>query len=87
MGDALVDDIGTHFGQTVDVGLTGTVVATFDGVVEQAVNRVAVVLVVLGCIDTTLGSNGVGAARRVLYAEIKYLKTHFAERSGSRGAG
>ena len=54
LGDTLVDDVARHFGQAVDVGLAGAEVATLDGVVEEAVNRVTVVLVILGGVDTTL---------------------------------
>ena len=58
----LVNDIVRHLGQAVHVGLAGTVVTTLDGVIEQAVNRVTVVLIVLGCVDTTLCGNRVSAA-------------------------
>ena len=51
---ALVDNVARHFGQTVNVGFARAEVATLHRVVEQAVNRVTVVLIVLGCIDTAL---------------------------------
>lgn len=59
---ALVNDVVGHFGQTIDVGLAGAVVAALHGVVEQTVNAVAVVLVVLCCVDAALSCNGVCAA-------------------------
>ena len=43
-----------------------------------------VVLVVLGCIDTTLSGNGVRAAGRILDAEVQYVKAHLAQRGGCR---
>ena len=83
--DALVDDVAADFGQTVDVGFAGTVVAALDGVAEEAFDAVAVVLVVLGCVDAALGSNRVGTTRRVLDAEYVDVEAQCAERSGSRG--
>ncbi len=38
LGHTLVDDIVGDFSKTVDVGLTGTVVATLHGVVEKAID-------------------------------------------------
>ena len=57
LSNTLVDDVVAHLSQTVDVSLAGTVVATLDGVVEKTVDGVAIILVVLGSVDTTLGSN------------------------------
>ncbi len=85
--NALVDDVIRHFGQTVNVGFARTEVAAFHGVVEQAVNGVAVVLVVLGCIDAALCCDGVCAAGAVLDAEVIYVETHFAQRRCCRSTG
>jgi hypothetical protein len=60
--DALIDDVDRDLGEAVDVGLAGAVVAALDGVVEEPVNAIAVVLVVLGGVDAALGGDGVGAA-------------------------
>ena len=84
---ALVDDIVGHLSQTIDVGLAGAVVATLHGVVEQTIDRVTVVLVVLGCVDTALGSDGVCAAGRVLNAEVIDVEAHLAQRGGGAGTG
>ena len=62
LSHALVDDVVRHFGKTIYVGFASTIVATLHCVVEQTVNRVAVVLIVLGCINTTLCSNRVSTA-------------------------
>ncbi len=80
----LVDDIVGHFSETVHVGFARAEVAAFHGVVEQAVHGVAVVLIVLGCVDTALCRDGVRAAGAVLYAEVIDIEAHFAER-GSCG--
>ncbi len=82
--DALVDDVARNLCQAVDVSLAGTEVATLDGVVEEAVNRVAVVLIVLGGVDTTLCGDRVGAAGGVLDAEVIYVEAQLAE---GRGGG
>ena len=84
---ALVDDVVRHLGKAVDVGLTGAVVATFHGVVEQAIHRVAVVLIVLGSVDTALCGDRVGAAGRVLNTEVQHVEAHFAERCCGTGSG
>ena len=83
-GDALVDDAGRELGQTVDVGLPGPIIAALDGVVEQAIDAVAVVLVVLRRVDAALGRHAVGPARRVLDAEVQHVVAQLAE--GGRGA-
>ena len=85
LGDALVDDVGADLGEAVHVGLPAPVVAPLDRVVEQAVDRVPVVLVVLGRIDAALGSDRVGAARAVLEAERLDVVPHLGE-GGRRGA-
>ena len=86
LADALVDDEVGDLGQTVDVGLAGAVVAALDRIVEEPVDRVVVVLVVLGGVDTALGCDRVGAAGRVLDAEHLDVVAQFAERSGCGGA-
>ena len=86
LGHTLVNDVGGDFRQTVDIGFTGAEVAAFNGVVKQAVNGVAVVLVVLGRVDAALGRNGVGAAGAVLVAEAFDVVAKFGKRGGSGGA-
>ena len=69
LGDALVDDVHRHLGEPVHVGLAGAEVAALDRVVEQPVDRVAVVAVVLRRVDAALRRDRVRAARAVLVAE------------------
>jgi hypothetical protein len=67
-------------GEAVDVGLAGAEVAALDGVVEQPVDAVAVVLVVLRRVDAALRGDRVGAARAVLVAERLDVVAELAER-------
>ena len=60
---ALVDNVVRHFSQAIHVGFASAVVTTLHGVVEKAIHRVAVVLIVLSSVDTTLSSDRVSAAR------------------------
>ena len=87
LGDALVDDVGAHLGQAVDVRLAGAVVAALDGVVEETVDRVAVLLVVLGGVDPALRGDRVRTTRGVLVAEGLHVVAGLAERGRRRGAG
>ena len=87
LGHALVDDLHADLGQPVDVGLPGPEVAALDGVVEQPVDRVAVVAVVLGRVDAALGGDRVGPARRVLVAEAGDLVAGLTEGGRRRRPG
>ena len=82
---ALVDDAVRNFGHAVNIGFTGAVVAAFDRIVEQPVDRIVVVAVVLGRIDTALRRDRMRTARRVLDAENLHVVSQFAERSGCGG--
>ena len=59
----------------------------FHRVVEEAVNAVAVVLVVLRRVDAALSRDAVRAAGAVLVAEALDVVAHLAERSGCRPPG
>ena len=85
--DALVDDVDAQLRQPVDVRLARAVVAALDRVVEQAVDAVAVVLVVLRGVDAALRGDAVRAPRAVLDAEVDDVVAEFAERGGGRRAG
>ena len=80
---ALVDDIEADGRQAIDVGFAGAEVAAFHGVVEQAVNAVAVVVIILGGVDAALRGDGVRAAGRILEAEAFDVVPQL--RQGSRG--
>ena len=87
LGDHLVDDVDRHLGQAVHVGLTGAEVAALDRVVEEALHRVAVALVVLGGVDAALGGDRVRPAGGVVVREDLDVVALLAERGGGRGAG
>ena len=57
---ALVDDVDADLRQAVDVGFARAEVAALHRVVEQAVDAVAVVLVVLGGVDAALRGDASG---------------------------
>ena len=85
--DALVDDVDAQLRQPVDVRFAGAVVAALDRVVEQALNAVAVVLVVLGGVDAALRRDAVRPTRAVVDAEALDVVAELAERAGRRRAG
>ena len=66
---ALIDDVVRHLSETMYVGFASAIVTTFQRIVEQTPDAVAVVLVILGGIDSPLSSNTVGSPRAVLKAE------------------
>ena len=57
LGNTLVDNGGTHFRKTVNIGFAGTVVASLDRIIEKPVHGIVVILVVLCSIDTSLGGD------------------------------
>ncbi len=84
---ALVNDVNADFSEAIDVGLAGTEIAALDGVVKQAVDAVAVVLVIFCGVDSALRCDGVSTARGILEAEAGDLVAEFGEGGGRRGAG
>ena len=84
---ALVDDVGAHLREAVDVRLARAVVAALDRVVEEPVDGVAVALVVLGRVDAALRGDRVGPARGVLVAEGLHDVPRLAQRRGGARAG
>jgi len=85
LGRALVDDVHRHLGQAMHVGLTGAVIAALDGVVEEAMHRITIVLVILGGIDATLCGHRVGATGGIMEHEVVHLVAQLGQ--GRRGAG
>ncbi|CAB4960892.1 unannotated protein [freshwater metagenome] len=87
----LVDDVRRHLGEAPDVRLAGAEVAALDRVVEEALDRVALVREVLRGVDAALRGDGVRAAGRVVEAEGVDLEPLRAEagrgaRAGEAGA-
>ena len=69
------------------IGFASAVIAALNGIVKQAENAVAIVLIIFSSIDATLRGNGVRAARRILVAECFYLVAQFTQRRSGTGAG
>ena len=87
LGDGLVDDVHRLLGQAVHVRLAAAEVAALDRVVEEAEDRVAVALVVLGGVDAALGGDRVRPAGAVVVGEDLDVVALLAQRGGGRGAG
>ncbi len=87
LSDALVDDVYADLRETVDIGFAGTEIATLNGVVEEAVNAIAIVVVILGGVDATLRSDGMRAAWAVLKAEAVDVVTQFTKACGGGTTG
>ena len=86
LSDTLVDDFDAVLGEAVDVGFARAEVAAFYGVIEEAIDAVAVVLIIFCGVDAALRGDGVGAAGLILKAEAFDLVAELAERSGGRSA-
>ena len=84
---ALIDDVHAQLREPVDVGFARPVVAALDRVVEEALDAVAVVLVVLRGVDAALRRDAVRAPRAVLNAEAQDVVAKLAERGRRRCAG
>jgi len=84
---ALVDDVDRQLREPVDVRLARAEVAALDRVVEEAEDRVAVVLVVLRGVDPALRRDRMGAPGRVLIAERLDVVPQLGERRGGGGPG
>jgi hypothetical protein len=83
----LVDNIYAYLGKAIYIGLTGPEVAAFDGIVEKTVYTVAVIAVVLRCIDTSLRGYAVRTAGTIMKAEAMHAITQFGKGCGGGGSG
>jgi hypothetical protein len=81
--DALVDDIHADLRETINVGLACPKVTAFDCVLKQAENAVAVVAVILGGVNPSLGSDGVRATRAVVIGKALNAISLLAKSSSS----
>ena len=82
---ALIDDVHRDLGQAMHIGLAGAVIAALDGVVEEAMHRITIVLVILGSVDAALSGHRMGATRGIMEHEVVHLVAQFGQ--GRRGAG
>ncbi len=55
LSDALIDDVAANFSESINVRFARAKIAAFDRVVEQAINAVAIVLIIFRGIDSALG--------------------------------
>ena len=85
--NALVDDVDRQLGEPVYVRLAGAEVAALHRVVEEAEDRVAVALVVLGGVDAALRGDRMRAPGRVVEREAMDVVAHLAQRRGGGPAG
>src|SRR5690606_30668980 len=81
LGHTLVNDIGTHFSQTVNVGFARAVVASFYRVIKQAVSGVPIILVVFGSVNSPLSRNRVCPSWGILKTKCLYFIPHLTQRS------
>src|SRR5579885_289147 len=84
---ALIDDVHAQLRQAIHIRLARAEVASFDGVVEEAVDAVAVVAIVLGRVDSALRRDRMRAARAVMIRKAVNLVPLLSERSGRRRSG
>ncbi len=83
---ALVDDVDADLRQAVDVRFARPEIAALHGVVEEAVDAVAVVMIILGGIDAALRRDAVRAPRRILEAEAVDVVAEFGQARGGGAA-
>ena len=76
----LVNDCRTYLCETINVCLAAAIISSLDGVIEQTVNGIIVVLVILCGVYTSLSGNGMRAARGIADTEHLYVIPEFAER-------
>src|SRR5690606_2058884 len=84
--DALVDDVHAHLREPVDVRLARAKISALYGVVKEAVDAVAVVLVVLRGVDAALRGDRVRATWAVLEREAVDVVAELGEGRGGRCA-
>src|SRR5262249_32784273 len=76
---ALIDNIQADLRQAIDVTFAGAEVAAFDGVIEQAINAVAVIVIILGGVNAALRGDAVRPAWRILKTKTLDPVTQLAE--------
>ena len=87
LSHALVNDVATHLGQPMHIRLAGPEIASLDSVVKQPPHAVAIVLIILGCINPTLRSNRVRPSWRVLVTKTVHIVAQLGQAGRSRSTG
>ena len=86
MSYTLVNDISRYFCQAVYIRFTGTVVTSLYSIIEKAIVGVAIPHIVFSSIDTSLSSNRVCTARRILVGKSLHIVPKFSKGSCSRAS-
>ena len=84
---ALVNDVGAHLREPIDIRLPRPEITALDRVVKQAENGVAVVLVILCRVDAALRRDGVRPSRAVLETKCLHLVAKLGQRRRGRRPG
>ena len=84
LGYTLVNDIGRYFCKAIYVGFSRTIITPFDGIVKQAVNRVAITLVIFSGVYSPLCRNRVCTTWRILKAKRLNIIAQLGKSSRSR---
>ncbi len=85
--NTMVNNAVAYLGQPVHIGFPGTVIAPFEGIEEKAVYRIVVVPVILGCIDSSLGRDGMCPPGRIAHAKHIHAIPLFSECRRCRSPG
>ena len=82
----MIDDQIADFREAINVRFPRAKIAALDRVVKETENAVAVVLIILGGINSTLSRDAMSAAWAVLVTETFHLVTELAQRGCRRSA-
>jgi hypothetical protein len=83
----LVDDVSANLGQAINIGFTRSEVSALNRVVKEATNAIAIIPIVLGCVDPALRSNAVRPTRTVVIAKTLNVISQLSQRGGRRSPG
>ena len=77
MGNALINNTNTDFGQPIHITFPCAVIPSFYGIIKETINTVAIVLIILRCIYSTLCGNAMGPAWAILKTKCFNIITQF----------
>ena len=83
----MINNIAADLGQPVYISFPGSEIAAFDCIIEKPPVAVAIVLVIFGSIDPSLGCNAVCTARSILNAVAFDVIAQLCQRCCSRTTG
>ena len=79
LGNTLINDIGRNLCQTINIGFSGTVIPSLDGIVKKSVGRITIPLIVFCGIDPSLGSDRMRSSWRILKTKCFDIVTQFGQ--------